>query len=685
MRRFLSQVVFTLLLGTGFLAWADVAQAQQNEKRDAFGDPLPAGAVARLGTIRFRPGGSISRLAFSPDGERLACWSETGLTVYDAVTGRELRHVALHQARAVALTWLKDGRGLAVLQPDRQSFYVWEFTDPKADPPRIPTPTGYSITSGLDHERFGTFAISPDGKYLAAGREGQLKKTRAIDLLELAPGKRVSDLKLARKIGPQPGDCTGLAFSHDQRTLLVFSHERGSQEERLVLYDPIGGEPRKRMQIPASDPDFDPQDRRMMFEFRPSKPFALAADDRTLAIGAGDGTVRVWDTVRGEESRSIAGHVKPVGGHPWDAFRIAFAAGGRSLITSGWDLRTCVWDAGTGRCIREIDTAPGRTSAVAVSSDGKRFATGGSEGQVGVWDAETGAANGAVADYPDVDLTTALAPDGRTVATVGTNGTICLWDLAGGYKRRRIGREHKRASQLSFTADGKALLVGGYASKTGLFDVASRKPLSLPGELASEPGRFAGLAPDSRTLLTTHEGVITLWDWPTGQPRQRFGQAEHNGWAKAHFSHDGRRLVTMTYKDGGATELWEVATGRRLQWLNIAQDMPPRAFLPPEGAALLLVDYVSRTTPPKDGDRWPAQPGLSLLTGCISAPWHFPPTAGCWPWRRGIGPSCSTKSPPVRCAASWPGTGSRPLRYGSRPTAGACSRRVGTEPAWSGT
>src|SRR5258708_127329 len=74
-------------------------------------DPLPAGAIARLGSPRLRTGGSVQFLAFSPDGKRLASWSaihyiSNDCSIWDVATGRELRRVLLAGGQARNWTWL---------------------------------------------------------------------------------------------------------------------------------------------------------------------------------------------------------------------------------------------------------------------------------------------------------------------------------------------------------------------------------------------------------------------------------------------------------------------------------------------------------------------------------------------------------------------------------------------------
>src|SRR5262245_14693186 len=55
---------------------------------DLFGDPLPKGAIARMGTTRLRHGGAVERVAWFPDGHRLASIGmDQTLRVWDVSRG----------------------------------------------------------------------------------------------------------------------------------------------------------------------------------------------------------------------------------------------------------------------------------------------------------------------------------------------------------------------------------------------------------------------------------------------------------------------------------------------------------------------------------------------------------------------------------------------------------------------
>src|SRR5437016_1560574 len=91
---------FAVVLCTTLWA-ADARVAAQEEvagKRltDALGDPLPPGAVARLGTVRFRHGAAIGALAFMPGGKEVASVGSNDASVcfWELPTGRLRRRLA---------------------------------------------------------------------------------------------------------------------------------------------------------------------------------------------------------------------------------------------------------------------------------------------------------------------------------------------------------------------------------------------------------------------------------------------------------------------------------------------------------------------------------------------------------------------------------------------------------------
>src|SRR5262249_598608 len=77
------------LFGTG-AAVPPATTAPQPARPDLPGDPLPDGALARVGTLRFRHFATIVSVAYAPDGKSVATGGRDGVVrVWDAATGRQ--------------------------------------------------------------------------------------------------------------------------------------------------------------------------------------------------------------------------------------------------------------------------------------------------------------------------------------------------------------------------------------------------------------------------------------------------------------------------------------------------------------------------------------------------------------------------------------------------------------------
>ena len=139
-------------------------------------------------------------------------------------------------------------------------------------------------------------------------------------------------------------------------------------------------------------------------------PTALAPDDRAVAIGGEDGSVRLLDLETGEERAALGRHVAEV-------FGARFTPDGRRLITTGADSGVILWDVQRATAGETFSGQPGRV------------------------------------------LTPQITRDGRTLYTAGPGAAVFIWDLAG---TRRLGRPFSTGAPsaqpgLAAVAPGRAL------------------------------------------------------------------------------------------------------------------------------------------------------------------------------------------------------------------------------------
>jgi len=187
-----------ILFMAGMLLAGSMAIAEPEPPRvDRYGDPLPLGAVARLGTVRFRHGGyGLKALSFLPDGKTLVgAGEERSIIFWDAETGLRLREINTGELNIRGFGLSRDGKRIAV-----SGFWYPGGGAGKGAIRILETATGKVLQSfareprGMDS---GSLAFTPDGKLLLSyAADGILR------VEEISSGAEILQHRFAADNGP---------------------------------------------------------------------------------------------------------------------------------------------------------------------------------------------------------------------------------------------------------------------------------------------------------------------------------------------------------------------------------------------------------------------------------------------------------------------------------------------------
>src|ERR1700676_2091003 len=96
---------------------------------DLYGDPLPAGAIARLGTIRFRYPATLGVTVFSPDSKWLACAYADGAIIVWDTEGKIVRQFSGDPKSAVTALAFSGDMKMLVSAGNDSVLRVWPIAD----------------------------------------------------------------------------------------------------------------------------------------------------------------------------------------------------------------------------------------------------------------------------------------------------------------------------------------------------------------------------------------------------------------------------------------------------------------------------------------------------------------------------------------------------------------------------
>jgi WD40 repeat protein len=590
----IAALLFTFGMVGGLAQASDVGPADQvlspenPTATDRYGEALPVGALARLGTTRFRPGHNVLSMAYAPDGRLLATAGGPILHLWDARTGRLVRQFEANPKGAVyAVRFSPNGKLLATAIWENQAV-VWDAA------------TCRELARMQGHEQdVQCLAFAPDGKRLVTGSwDGTVR------LWDVATGHQIRSLKVGHAVW-------AAAYAPDGRTVVS-----GSDDGVVRIWDANDG--RELQRLDANNGWVD--------------ALAYAPDGRTLAAGTlrnlphEGGEVHIWDLATCRETRqwklpcgvgsvayskdgrtlAVAERSQGADAFVAEAFILDVATrkklrtlpvrGGWGVLAYSPDGRTLavgsqdsvqLWNPNTGQDVTGVNGHRAGVIGLAFASDDKTLFSASSDGTVRHWDLQSSSEVRQFIGNTYAGHALACPPDSRTVAAAGVDGIVRIWDIGSGKELHQLRGHEGSVNAIGCSADGSMLISGGEDATIRQWDVPTGRQLRRLN--ATSTVHWIVLAPNGKTIAASHpdDRTLRLWDIATGTEKARL-----KGWPNfvfdACYSPDGKLLA---WCDSSVLHVWDTRTGKDLRQIRVPKILFSAVSFSPDGRMLITGDH----------------------------------------------------------------------------------------------
>jgi WD40 repeat protein len=274
----------------------------------------------------------------------------------------------------------------------------------------------------------------------------------------------------------------------------------------------------------------------------------FSPDGQWLAVGDGDGVIRLWELAT-RQFKTLSAGDKPITALAFSPELRELAAGCSDGTLRRWSL------ASSAEIPNRWHGHTGRVTSLLYSRDGSQLFTGSRDSPVRVWPRESDEVVDEIRGLFSKEYGNFLfSPDGKTMAAGCTGAVVKVWET-GTLKTTLVltGMQYV----VSFTSDAKHLLVSSESGLAFWWDLERKIGRPLRGYKGNLKRVFCvDLSPDGRlAALGLEDGSIELLNVESGASLGRL--AGHSGQVRTvKFSASGNLLVSGSMDR--LVRLWDI-------------------------------------------------------------------------------------------------------------------------------
>jgi hypothetical protein len=280
---------------------------------------------------------------------------------------------------------------------------------------------------------------------------------------------------------------------------------------------------------------------------------AFAPGGRTLVSGSADKSLKIWDAVSGQVLKTLTGDTETVS-------TVAFLPNGKRIVSGSFDRTVIIWDANTGEAIRSLRSdqtysweVPPAMWSVTTSPDGTRIASGSADGNIRIWSAATGELLRVLRGHSDGVMSIAYFPSGKALVSGSKDGTVRIWDADTWQNLQLFTNQAGPVFSVAVAPSGKRIAASGGANSVALWNVDTGQQTRT---LTSESGTLNAVqfSSDGKRLFAGgSNNNVLVWDAEGGQFLHML--TGHSGSIRSlAVSPDGKRLASGS--DDKTIDIW---------------------------------------------------------------------------------------------------------------------------------